>query len=96
MPRREWLINFQDLIGPSGQWPRAIRPLFFARNHLTNRERFTVVIFLLANGVNPVLIREFFSEVFPGDNWRYHVDYLIRRYPSSNWMAWNVALNRSV
>lgn len=86
----------KDLIGPTHKWPNTIRKTFLSKKHMTNPERFKVTIFFLNNGVNPVLIKECYKIMFKFDrSANTQIDYLIKKYPSSKWKAWNVHLNKS-
>jgi hypothetical protein len=95
--RQSYMKDFIDLIGPSKLWPHQIRLKLFSSKHLNNRDRFACTIFLLCNGVNPRLIREFYHDCFNFDaEANRHINYLIDKYPTSNWKQWNVALNKSI
>ena len=42
--KREYVVLFQELVGKSYRWPRAIRDMVFAQHHLNNKERFYCVL----------------------------------------------------
>jgi hypothetical protein len=88
-----------DLIGPTSVWPRAIAHMFNNKcYHLRHKDRFTVVVFFLCNGVNPELIREWFAmrpQAFTSKDLQ-QIDYIVKKYPESNWTAWNVAMGKSM
>jgi DNA primase large subunit len=88
--------TIEDIVGDKDQWPRAIKQIFYTRLRPTNRERFTMIVFFLNNGLNPVILREYFqmAYVFDADAWR-QINHVITRYPSSNWTAWNISEQRS-
>ena len=77
-------------------WPVAIRRAFF-KSHMNNSERFKVTVFFLANGVAPYVIKNCYAHKFNFDAsaWR-QINWIINQYPTSNWTAWNIALQRSV
>lgn len=95
LPR--YVKQFQELVGPSKQWPRMLRTLIFANNHLNNKQRFTVIVFLLCNGVNKYIIKSFFEKCFAFDSeaWR-QINWVIDKYPTSKWKQWNVSQNKSM
>ncbi|MEY3324803.1 MAG: hypothetical protein RLZ11_1117 [Bacteroidota bacterium] len=97
MARQKHLRLFIDLIGPSKDWPTQIRMLLFGAKHLTNQQRFSCTVFLLANGISPRQIREFYAQTFNFDQsaWR-QIDWIITKYPTSNWKQWNVMMQRSI
>lgn len=88
-----------DLIGPTGAWPRAIAHIFNNKGfHLRHKDRFTIVVFFLCNGVNPELIREWFAvrpQAFTAKDLQ-QIDYIVKKYPESSWTAWNVAMGKSM
>lgn len=93
----KYVKQFQELVGPSKLWPRQIRSLVFSQKHLNNKQRFTVTVFLLANGVSAYIIQAYFQTCFYFDSqaWR-QIKWIIQKYPTSNWKQWNVALNKSI
>ena len=96
--KREYVKLLQDLVGSSHKWPRAIQRVVFGQTHLTNPERFTVIVFLYRNGVNPVIIKDFFSECYHFDAaaWR-QINYVLRELEQGrDWKQWNIVLKRSV
>ena len=95
--KRMYLVILQDLVGPSHRWPRSLRRMVFAQLHLNNTDRFTVIVFLYRNGVNPVIIKEFLSCYnFDTAAWR-QIDYVVHALEQGRgWRQWNVALQRSV
>lgn len=99
--RQKWLPYyvklFREHIGWEKDWPRKIRVLLLETRHLRNQDRFTVIVFLLANGIAPNIVRQYFDRCFSFDRsaWS-QIDWVIKAYPTSNWKAWNVALQKSV
>ena len=94
-----WAKRWNDLLGPSHHWPRAIQKLIYTwgGRHLRNAEWFTVVVFLLTNGISPELIVQWFKEN-PCKLYKkgmLHVAFIIREFPRKKWRAWNVMLKRS-
>ena len=87
------------MLGPSHQWPRAIRKLIFTWGacHLKNAERFAVVVFLFTNGISPELIVQWFKEnpCVLDKKGMLHVAFIIREFPRKKWRAWNGMLKRS-
>lgn len=59
LKRYQYMKMFQEVIGPSNAWPNKIRFYLYGNAHLNNQQRFTVVVFLMANGINPELIMDF-------------------------------------
>jgi hypothetical protein len=97
MNRQQYAKIFIDLIGPSWSWPNQVRLLFFGYLHLNNVQRFIVTVFLLANGINPELIRSFFQDCFRMDSAAHRqIEWIIHKYPESNWKQWNVSMGSSV
>lgn len=97
MKRQQHLKIFIDLIGHSKFWPNYIRRLMFGARHLNNQQRFTITVFLLCNGVNPVLIKAYYDDCFNFDASAYRqINWIINNYPTSNWKQWNVALQKSI
>lgn len=97
MKRQQHLKQFIDLIGPSGDWPRQIRQLLFGGKHLNNSQRFQTTVFLLCNGVNPILIKAFYKDCFKFDDQaNRQIDWIIKKYPTSKWMQWNVSQRKSM
>lgn len=99
--RARWLPHyvklFRELVGWEKDWPRRLRNLIIETRHLRNQDRFTVVVFLLANGVGPDILRQFFDRCFNFDRaaWS-QIEWVITNYPNKSWKAWNVALQRSI
>lgn len=77
-------------------WPKAIRDAFY-KKHMNNTERFKVVVFFLANGVEPRVLMQALAEKFKFDKeaWR-QIRWIVDKYPTSNWKAWNIAERRSI
>lgn len=97
MSFRTLFVQIRDLVGPTHKWPRAIQRLLLQQKSLSNPDRFKLIVFLLANGVPPPMIKALLNARFKFDQEALrHIDYIINKYPSSNWRAWNVAANRSV
>lgn len=88
--------TIEDIVGDKDQWPRSIKNTFYTQLRPTNRDRFTMIVFFLNNGLNPVIIREYFqmAYVFDQDAWR-QINYIIAKYPTSSWTSWNVSEQRS-
>ena len=96
--KREYFVLLQDLVGKSHRWPRAIQHMVFRQTHLNNQERFSVIVFLYRNGVDPCIIRDFFSECYQFDcaAWR-QINWVVRELEHGRgWKQWNVFLGRSV
>jgi hypothetical protein len=76
-------------------WPDAIRIAFFKR-HMSNTERFKVTVFFLVNRVPPHVIKNAYEYKFKFDAqaWR-QINWIINKYPTSNWKAWNLMERRS-
>lgn len=93
----QWYQYLQRQVGPVDHWPHAVSRLALTERHLDNQGRFTVAVFLLANGVPPDAVRNYFEFRFRFDAaaWR-QLNWIIHRYPGSNWRAWNVMLGRSI
>ena len=72
--------------------------MVFQKQHLNNPERFTVIVFLYRNGVNPVVIKDFFSECYNFDAaaWRQINWVVLELEHGRDWRQWNVVLQRSV
>jgi len=92
-----WVKLLQDLIGPTHQWPQKIRMWLLRTTHPNNMQRFGMTVFLLKNGTDPELIKEFYTDLFDFDReaWR-QINWIIGKYPTSNWTSWNVYANRSM
>ena len=96
--KREYIVLLQDLVGKSHKWPRAIQRMVFQQRHLNNQDRFTVMVFLYRNGVNPVVIKDFFSECYRFDAaaWR-QINWVVRELEhGKDWTQFNVVLDRTV
>lgn len=80
----------------SHKWPKAIRDAFY-KKHMNNQERFKVTVFFLANGFGEKFIRSLYAQKFNFDKsaWR-QLDFIFKAYPTSNWTAWNIDLNKSI
>lgn len=89
--------RFQELVGKTNLWPRTLRRLILQEIHLNNKDRFTVIVFLLCNGVHRYAIETYFEDCFAFDSeaWR-QIKWVIQKYPTSNWKQWNVAMNKSM
>lgn len=87
----------EDLVGPFSQWPHAIHRIFFTKLKPTNRDRFAMTVFFLCNGLDPILLKEYYdiAYIFDAEAKR-HIDYIIKKYPTSKWTAWNIAMGRSM
>lgn len=83
-------------IPKSHLWPNAIRTAFF-KKHMTNTERFKVTVFFLANGISPHVILNAYRHRFNFDKSAYRqLEWIIKKYPTSNWKAWNIMERRSI
>ena len=86
----------QDIVGHWRHWPRAVRDTFFINLKPTNRQRFAMTVFLLNNGLNPDTIREYYDLAFLFDaEAKRNMNYIISKYPTSNWTSWNISEGRS-
>ena len=47
-----------DIIGPKALWPQSIVQAYES-SHMTNGQRFKLVIFNYVNGLNPIIFEEF-------------------------------------
>lgn len=93
----QWYSYLVRVVGTLADWPRSLVPLVLDRRHLSNQERFTVTVFLLANGVPPDAVRHYFRFRFNFDveAWR-QITWVINNYPGSQWRAWHVGERRSI
>lgn len=95
--RSAWMKFIQDKIGPQKQWPIKIKAAMYGKKVLKNTDRFTITVFLLCNGLDPFWIKRFFDTQTPmDDSAKRQVNWIIEKYPTSRWTAWNVAMNRSM
>lgn len=95
--RSYYLKTIQEIIGPEKLWPIAIKHLVYRAKHLNNVQRFKVTVFFLCNGLHPDYICGFYQSTFNMDaEAARHVMYIIKKYPTSRWTAWNIHLGRSV
>lgn len=84
-----------EIIGPTKYWPKAIR-LSFVKRHWRNRERFKILVFMLVNGVDPRMYISYLTKTGGYDRSAWdQVMWIIKKYPTSNWTAWHVALRRT-
>jgi len=92
-----WLL-IQDLIGPKRGWPKYMLSLMFKQGYLKNGERFSLTVFLLANGLQPELIVLWYARMrmLRDVSAHRHVEWLIKNYPYKNWTQWNMAHERNV
>jgi hypothetical protein len=77
-------------------WPRAIRNAFY-KKHMNNAERFKVTVFFLVNQVPPEILLnayEFKFKDFDQQAWR-QIHWIIKKYPTSKWKAWNLSERRT-
>lgn len=89
----KWLY---EMLGPSHNYPRAIQKLIFQKPHLNNKERFTLVVFFMVNGIDPQKFVQFMFTKFNFDqDATRQILYLVRKFPNSKWKAWNVALQKT-
>lgn len=87
----------EDLVGPKDLWPHAIFNTFWIKLQPNKSDRFKMTVFLLCNGVDPVLIKEYYSVAYIFNQKAInHVASICKDYPKSNWTAWNVAMGRSM
>lgn len=85
-----------DIIGPTYAWPRSISTKFIHDIKLDNRERFSLTVFFLCNGLNPELLEDYLDCFDYDSNARGQVRWIVQQYPSSQWKAWNVAMSKSM
>jgi len=95
--RSQWVSTIQDQCGPFHRWPSDIKSILLTGTpfspHVKNTGRFSVTVFFLTQGMNPVLIREFWAENYPHFDrsaWA-QIEWILRKYPTSNWTQMNVA-----
>lgn len=94
--RREAFKSLNEVLGDQRAWPVAIRYAIH-KKHMSNQDRFKVIVFLLCNGVSPTWILAFFQAVGNYDQAAYRqINWIIVHYPHKNWKAWNLTLRRSV
>jgi len=88
--------TIEDIVGDKDNWPRQIKRTFYTVLRPNNQQRFTMLVFFLNNGLNPVILREYFqmAYVFDSDAWR-QINWVITHFPNSNWTSWNVSENRT-
>lgn len=97
MLKAKYLKFFQDMIGPQKFWPRSIRMCVYGKTHLTNQERFKVTVFFLANGLSPYQIKKFYEDCYKFDYSAIRqIEFIIKKYPTSNWKAWSIKANKSI
>lgn len=85
-----------DLVGPIDWWPPQVVSVF-SRLHMNNRDRFVLTVFLLCNGCDPRIIIQYYRVAYDFDRSAWdQVNYIINRYPQSQWQAWNIHLGRWV
>jgi len=93
-----YVARVQELIGRTSLWPRAVQRAFFSE-HMNNRERFTVIVFLWTNGCPPNLIEKRFQSFEDYDDQAIrHIKWVMNaliRNPN-RWRAWNIQLGRSI
>lgn len=79
-----------ELIGPVEVWPYNIQEILKTED-LKYEHRFKLVIFLLGNGIAPIVFKPWLYS-----NWHFeikdklHIESLIKAYPSSKWTTWNM------
>jgi len=84
----------------SSQWPNAISSLVYHKIHLTNPERFKVIVFFLGNGMSPEQVCDFFRitvngfQQYDAQAWR-QINWVIAHFPK-NWSWWDCTLRHSV
>lgn len=94
--RIEAFKYLNEWLGPQKYWPRTIRMTLY-KKHLTNQDRFKCIVFLLCNGVNPAFILPWFLATGRYDDSAVrHIKYVIDKYPTSTWKAWNLSENKSL
>lgn len=91
---RLWLLFFREYIGNTTEWPNTVRPLILSSRHLTNVQRYTVISFMLINGVRPSRIKAWLNQRFRFDSeaWR-QINYLMKVWAdgTKTFKQWNVA-----
>jgi len=91
-----YLKSFQELAGAQRLWPWAIKRVIYGQQHLSNTDRFKVIVFLRGNGVPREMINHFFEDCFSFDSaaWR-QINWVQDKFPHT-WTYWDVTLGRSV
>lgn len=90
----------EDLAGPIPLWPRAIQRNMFVATQLNDSQRFATIVFLMGNGVDPLLILEYFDLAFYfNQDQQEKIRRIINRYPGPDprrpWTYWNVSAGHS-
>lgn len=94
------LKQVQERIGSSNNWPWAIKRVVYEKTHMSNPERFKVIVFFYVNGMPPYEIRWFFQELygFDEEGWR-HVNWVIdnvqTKVLNNKWHAWDMTARQS-
>lgn len=101
-PNYYWKILL-DLLGPAHNWPNEIRRILASKLVPRNKEDFAVVLFLLANGINPELILGYFRDRWNAhrkyDTWR-NIQTIIAKYMRGSYFMkytyWNIQLQKTM
>lgn len=95
MSRSELRKLIIDIIGPTKDWPWAVKKSF-VKKHWKNPERFKIIVFAMVNGCDPKMITSYMRKTGGYDRsaW-YQVDWVIKNFPKKRWTAWHVALRRT-
>lgn len=97
MDNKQFYSTLNDIVGPSHKYPNAIRKIIYEKKHIRNQDRFTVTCFFLANGLNPQVFGPWMMRRYKLDKAAgRQINWIINKYPTSKWKAWNVAHNKSV
>jgi len=99
--KQSWVIYLRERIGPTQEWPRAIRPLILSSTHLNYSQRFTVVCFLLINGIKPNDIYDYLCKkpFFTLDSSaKRHIRALLITWSNERWRygQWNVYQRKTI
>ncbi len=90
LTKEKWLELVEEIIGPLSHWSEKER-VSISKSTLRNNELFSLVIFFLCNGLDPrlftaPLIKHFKLSIKK----RVDMQSIVRRYPDSDWKAWNI------
>lgn len=94
----KWLQ--QGPLGPSREWPRSLRYDMYGSVHLSNPRRFAVLLFMLGNGVEPIMAEAFLLENFVLDNSakrqiKWILEHWVYKVRSNQWSYWIIAEGKS-
>jgi len=54
-----------DLVGPQHRWPHSINKIMRSPTHPTYHERYSLMMFLMVNGVAPTVINDYIKTAYP-------------------------------